>query len=74
MKSMTITPIHLGRYKIEIVNDNGEYACVDGGSAYVMMFLSQHIFMPEHAQYVKNQRESSNILSEEQVKRIRNER
>lgn len=73
MKSITISPIHLGRYKIEIVEDNDEYHCVDGGSAYVMMFITERIFKAEHAQYMRDQRASSDAIARETLKRFEND-
>ena len=70
MKSMTITPIHLGRYRIEIKTDDGEYFCVDGGSAYVMMFITEQIFKPEHHRYISDQRKSSDDLNREALENM----
>lgn len=71
MKSVKISPIYLGRYRIEVVNDKDEYTCVDGGSAYVMMLLTDMIFKPEHRQYMADQRASSDQLAIEALERMK---
>lgn len=73
MKSITISRIHLGRYRIEMINDDGEYHCVDGGSAYVMMFITEQIFKPEHRQYIADQRKSSDNLGQEALEKMLND-
>lgn len=73
MKSITISPIHLGRYKIEVVDDLGEYYCTDGGSAYVMMFITEQIFKPEHRQYIADQRKSSDDINQEALQKMLND-
>lgn len=70
MKSLTITPIHLGRYRIEVISDDGEYYCTDGGSAYVQMFITEQIFKREHHQYIADQRKSSDDLSNEALQKM----
>lgn len=77
-----ISKIHLGRYRIDWLDDNNQIvSSTDGGSALVMLMITDWIFMPEHAQYQRDQRKSSDELAapiikelEEQIARKRLER
>lgn len=59
-----ITPIHLGRYKIEMISEetNQVVTGTDGGSALVMLMLSKWLFEPEHIQYQRDQRTNSDAI------------
>lgn len=58
-----ITPIHLGRYTIEMLDNNNQIITgTDGGSALVMLMLSKWLFEPEHAQYQRDQTANSDML------------
>jgi|HubBroStandDraft_6_1064221.scaffolds.fasta_scaffold02348_7 hypothetical protein len=60
-----ISIIHLGRYKLEILDNNYQIVWgADGGSAFIMVQLCKWIFEPEHAQYQRDQRASSDKIAE----------
>ncbi len=70
---LQIERIHLGRYWVTIFDGDQIISRVDGGSAYVMMVLTQLIFEPEHRQYILDQRKSSDQLAEEALSRLKKE-
>lgn len=58
-----ISKIYLGRYRIDILDENNQIVSgTDGGSALVMVLLTKWLFEPEHLQYQKDQRTSSDAL------------
>lgn len=58
-----ISRIYLGRYKLDMLDDNNQIVQgTDGGPAYIMIMLTKWLFEPEHTQYLKDQRASSNDL------------
>ena len=58
---MCITKIHLGRYKIDMLDDNNQIACgIDCGLAGIMVALNNWIFIEELVAYQGDQRKSSN--------------
>lgn len=58
-----ISQIHLGRYKIEMLDENNQVVTgTDGGSALVMLMLTKWLFEPEHAQYQRDQRQNSDDI------------
>lgn len=60
-----ITPIHLGRYKIEMLDENNQIISgTDGGSVLVMLMLSKWLFEPEYQQYQRDQRANSDALGQ----------
>lgn len=60
-----ISKIHLGRYRVDMLNDDNQIIQgYDGGSAMVMIFLSQWLFEPEYQQYQRDQRASSDALGQ----------
>lgn len=66
-----ISAIHLGRYRIDMLDDDNQIITgIDGGSAYVMMLLTKWMFEPEHAQYQRDQRASSNELGAPVIKEL----
>jgi hypothetical protein len=67
-----ISPIHLGRYKIEFLDDNNQVVNgTDGGSALVMIMLTKWLFDPEHLQYQRDQRANSDELGNAIVDEMR---
>lgn len=63
MKKLCISEIHLGRYCLEFLDENNQVtAATDGGSALIMMWLTDWIFKREHTQYIKDQRKSSDEI------------
>ncbi len=63
-----ISKIHLGRYKIDMLDENNQIVSgMDGGSALVMTLLTEWLFVPEHHQYMKDQRASSDALADEAI-------
>lgn len=60
---LCISKIHLGRYRLEILDDNNQVVNgTDGGSALIMMWVTDWIFKDEHAQYQIDQRRSSDEI------------
>ncbi len=58
-----ISTIHLGRYRIEMLDDNNQVVTgTDGGSALIMLMLTKWLFEPEHRQYQQDQRENSDAI------------
>lgn len=58
-----ISEIHLGRYRIDLLDENNQIINgTDGGSALIMCWLTDMIFKREHAQYLADQRRSSDDL------------
>lgn len=58
-----ISTIHLGRYRIDLLDDDDQISTsTDGGSALIMKLLTEFIFGPEHAQYERDQWASSEDL------------
>lgn len=67
-----ISVIHLGRYKLEMLDQ--DYKIVwgaDGGSAFIMVQLCKWLFEPEHQQYLKDQRASSDKIASEVIDDMR---
>ena len=68
---MCITKIHLGRYKIDMLDDNNQilrgYDC---GLAGIMVALNNWIFVEEHVAYQGDQRKSSNDLGNEAIRNM----
>lgn len=61
---MCISIIHLGRYKIDMLDDDNQIVRgYDCGLAGLMVALNNWIFIPEHVQYLRDQKASSNDLS-----------
>lgn len=63
-----ISIIHLGRYKLEMLDN--DYKIVwgaDGGSAFIMVQLCKWMFEPEHMQYQRDQRASSDTIASEVI-------
>lgn len=72
---MCISIIHLGRYKIDMLNDDNQiirgYDC---GLAGLMVALNNWIFVPEHVAYQGHQRRSSNDLGNEVMRNMINDK
>jgi hypothetical protein len=69
---LCITKIHLGRYKIDMLDENNQILSgYDCGSAGVMVALNNWMFVPEHLQYMADQRKSSAELGEEAIRQIK---
>lgn len=67
-----VSLIHLGRYKIDLLDDNDQIIVGhDGGSALVMLMLTEWLFRPEHNQYQRDQEANSDQLGEEAIKQIK---
>lgn len=67
---LCISKIHLGRYRIEQLDNNNQVINgTDGGSALIMMWLTDWIFKQEHTQYLIDQRRSSDELGAEAIAR-----
>lgn len=71
---LCISIIHLGRYKIEMLDDDNQvlrgYDC---GLAGIMVALNNWLFVPEHIGYQADQRKSSDQLGTETIKRLQND-
>ena len=66
-----ISEIHLGRYRIDILDENNQVISgTDGGSALIMMWLTDWIFKREHIQYMQDQRRSSDDIGAAAIKDI----
>lgn len=67
-----VSVIHLGRYKIEMLDENNKVLNgFDGGSALIMLMLAKWLFEPEHMQYQRDQKANSDQLGEEAITRIK---
>jgi hypothetical protein len=63
---MCISIIHLGRYKIDMLDDDNQIVIsYDCGLAGVLVALNNWLFVPEHVAYQGDQRRSSNQLGNE---------
>lgn len=63
-----IEPIHLGRYWFTVLDDNNQIISKSyGGSAFIMLMLTETIFKPEHRRYMEEQRADSDRLAEETI-------
>lgn len=59
-----ISRIHLGRYRIDMLDDNNQIISgTDGSSAIVMVMLTKWLFEPEARQYKADERASSDALA-----------
>jgi|SRR5689334_4721795 len=71
---LCISKIHLGRYRIEVLDDNNQVVSgTDGGLALVMMWISDWVAKDEHLQYLSDQRKSSDEIGAAAVDRALNE-
>ena len=69
---LCISKIHLGRYRIEWLDDDHQILSgTDGGLALVYMCLTDWLARPEHAQYEFDQRKSSDELGKEAIQSLR---
>lgn len=60
-----ISPIHLGRYRIDMLDDDNKIISgTDGSSAIVMVMLTKWLFEPEARQYKVDERANSDALAE----------
>ena len=67
-----ISTIHLGRYKIEMLDKNNQVLFgTDGSSAIVMLMLTKWLFEPEAQQYKRDERASSDALTNSLVEDMR---
>jgi hypothetical protein len=70
-----ITKIHLGRYKIDMLDDNNQIVRgYDCGSAGVMVALTEWMFKDEALQYQHDQRRSSDELGDEAIIKMLNDK
>jgi hypothetical protein len=68
---MCISIIHLGRYKIDILDDDNQIVrSYDCGLAGVLVALNNWIFVPEHIAYQGDQRKSSDQLGQEAIQKM----
>ncbi len=68
---MCISIIHLGRYKIDMLDDSNQIVRgYDCGLAGVLVALNNWLFVPEHIAYQSDQRKSSNELGNEVMKNM----
>lgn len=71
---MCITKIHLGRYKIDMLDDNNQILSgYDCGLAGIMVALNNWIFVEEHVAYQGDQRKSSDQLGDEAMRKMIND-
>jgi len=60
-----ISIIHLGRYRIEMLDDDNQVVNgTDGGSALIISMLADWIFKPEAAQYQRDQQANSRAIGD----------
>ena len=68
---LCISKIHLGRYKIDMLDENNQITNGwDCGSAGIMVALTEWIFREEALQYQRDQRKSSNDLGNEAMHKM----
>jgi|HubBroStandDraft_3_1064219.scaffolds.fasta_scaffold00002_71 hypothetical protein len=68
---MCISIIHLGRYKIDMLDDDNKIVRgYDCGLAGVLVALNNWIFVPEHVAYQADQRKSSDELGREAILKL----
>jgi hypothetical protein len=68
---LCITKIHLGRYKIDMLDDANQITSgFDCGSAGVIVALTEWIFRDEALQYQRDQRKSSDELGREAIQKM----
>ncbi len=68
---MCISIIHLGRYKIDMLDENNQIVRgYDCGLAGVLVALNNWLFVPEHVAYQGDQRKSSDQLGQEAIQRM----
>jgi hypothetical protein len=71
---LCISKIHLGRYRIEMLDENNQVTQgTDGGSALIMVWLTNWIFEEEARQYQIDQRRSSDEIGAEAIARAHRE-
>ena len=69
---LCISTIHLGRYRLEMLDENNMVLQgFEGGSAFIMIMLTRMIFEPENRQYEADQRKSSDALADETLAKMR---
>lgn len=69
---LCISKIHLGRYKIDMLDDNNQIVRgYDCGLAGLMVALNGWIFVEEHLAYQRDQKASSNQLADESIRRMK---
>ncbi len=69
---MCISIIHLGRYKIDMLDENNQIVRgYDCGLAGVLVALNNWLFVPEHIAYQGDQRKSSDQLGAEAIRRMK---
>lgn len=68
---LCISKIHLGRYRIEILDENNQVLNgTDGGLALIMMWIGKYFAAPEHQQYQLDQRKSSDEIGVDAINSI----